>query len=189
MRVKFRYYSEIFTPTAFWLPGDSSNAQAPLTPPPPPPLCARDLPPPCLSASPLPPSLTATPDSSPLLHAVVGPLTASYRRHPHCRSRPLSPSPALLEPHASAVSCYRPSLPRASASAMVRTRGCHRYRPRVQTHASTGNGPGTSKAVAGYSPAQDSEAPPALTLEAVVMQSPAPAAIPEEPQGSEPPSR
>ena len=64
---------------------------------------------------------------------------------------------------------------------MVRTRGGHHYRPRIQTRASARDGVGTSRAVVGHSPAQDSKAPPALTPKAAVMQSPAPAAIPEEP--------
>ena len=55
---------------------------------------------------------------------------------------------------------------------MVHTRGGHRYRPRVQTHAPARDGVGTSRAVAGHSPAQDSETPPALTPEATVMQIP-----------------
>ena len=72
---------------------------------------------------------------------------------------------------------------------MVRTRGGHRYRPRVQTRAPARDGAGTSRATAGHSPAQDAEAPPALAPNAAVMQSPASATIPVEAQGSEPPSR
>ena len=72
---------------------------------------------------------------------------------------------------------------------MVCTREGHRYRPRVQIRTPARDGVGTSKAAAGHSPAQDTEAPPALTPDAAVIQSPAPAAIPEEPQGSEPPPR
>ena len=68
---------------------------------------------------------------------------------------------------------------------MVRTRGGHCYRPRVQTRAPSKDGVGTSRAAVGHSPARDLEVPP----EAAVMQSPAPASIPEEPQGFEPPSR
>ena len=64
---------------------------------------------------------------------------------------------------------------------MVCTRGGHHYRPRVQTRAPARDGAATSRAAVGHSPAQDSEAPPALTPKAAVMQSPAPVAIPEEP--------
>ena len=72
---------------------------------------------------------------------------------------------------------------------MVGTRGGHRYRPKVQTRTLTRDGAGISRAAAGHSTAQDIEAPPALTPDAAVIQSPAPAAIPKEPQGSEPPPR
>ena len=63
---------------------------------------------------------------------------------------------------------------------MVRTRGGHGSRPRGQTSTPARDGDGTSKAAAGHSPAQDTEAPPALTPDAAMMQSPASAAIPEE---------
>ena len=72
---------------------------------------------------------------------------------------------------------------------MVRTRGGHRYRLRVQTRSPARDGAGTSRAAAGHSLAQDTDAPPALTSDVAVIQSPAPAAIPEEPQGFEPPPR
>ena len=72
---------------------------------------------------------------------------------------------------------------------MVLTRGGHRYRPRVQTSTPARDGAGTSKAAVGHSLAQDTEAPTALAHDAAVMQSPASAAISEEAQGSEPPSR
>ena len=72
---------------------------------------------------------------------------------------------------------------------MVLTRGGHRSRPRDQTSTPARDGAGTSRAVAGHSPAQGAEAPPALPSDAAMMQSPASAAIPKEPQGSEPPSR
>ena len=63
---------------------------------------------------------------------------------------------------------------------MVCTRGGHRSRPKGQTSTPARDGAGTSGATAGHSPAQDTEAPPALTPDA---------AIPEEAQGAEPPSR
>ena len=63
---------------------------------------------------------------------------------------------------------------------MVCTRGGHRSRPRGQTSTPARDGAGTSGAAAGHSPAQDTKAPPALTPDA---------AISEEAQGAEPPSR
>ena len=72
---------------------------------------------------------------------------------------------------------------------MVRTSEGHRFRPRVQTRTPARDGAGTSRAAAGHSPAQDAEAPPALTIDGAVMKSPASAAIREEAQGSKPPSR
>ena len=72
---------------------------------------------------------------------------------------------------------------------MVRTNGGHCYRPRVQTRTPASDGAGTSKAAAGHSPAQDTKAPLALTPNAAMIQIPAPAAIAEEPQGSESPPR
>ena len=72
---------------------------------------------------------------------------------------------------------------------MVRTRRGHRFQPRVQTRAPARDGASTSGTAAGHSLAQDAEVPPALTPDTAVMQSPASTAIPEEAQGSEPPSR
>ena len=69
---------------------------------------------------------------------------------------------------------------------MVHTRGGHRSKPRGQTSTPTRNGAGTSRAAVGHSPAQDTESPPIFTPDATMMQSPAFAAIPEEPQGAEP---
>ena len=62
---------------------------------------------------------------------------------------------------------------------MVRTRGGHRYRPRVRFSTPERDGAGTSRAAEAHSPNQAAESPPTL----------APAAIPEEPQASKPPSR
>ena len=72
---------------------------------------------------------------------------------------------------------------------MVRTHGGHRFRPRVQTRAPAKDGTGNSRAAADHSLAQGAEAPPALSPATAMMQSPASADIPEEPQGAEPPSR
>ena len=62
---------------------------------------------------------------------------------------------------------------------MVRTRGGHRYRPRVRFSTPERDDAGTSRAADAHSPDQAVESPPTL----------APTAIPEEPQASEPPSR
>ena len=62
---------------------------------------------------------------------------------------------------------------------MVRTSGGHRYRPRVKFGTPERDGAGTSKATEAHSSDQAGEAPPTL----------APAAIPEEPQASKPPSQ
>ena len=62
---------------------------------------------------------------------------------------------------------------------MVRTRGGHRYRPSVQFSTPERDGAGTSRAAEAHSLDQAVESPPTLAL----------AAIPEEPQSSEPPSR
>ena len=62
---------------------------------------------------------------------------------------------------------------------MVRTRGGHRYRPRVRFSTPERDGAGTSRAADAHSPDQAAETPPTL----------APAAISEEAQAPEPPSR
>ena len=62
---------------------------------------------------------------------------------------------------------------------MVRTYGGHRYKPRVRFSTPERDGVGTSRAADSHSPDLSAETQPAL----------APAAIPEEPQASEPPSR
>ena len=62
---------------------------------------------------------------------------------------------------------------------MVRTRGGHYYRPRVRFSTPERDTAGTSRAADAHSPDQAIESPPTL----------APAAIPEEPQAFEPPSR
>ena len=72
---------------------------------------------------------------------------------------------------------------------MVHTRGGHRFKPRVQTRTPARDGTGTSRATADHSPAQGAKAPPALSPATAMMQSPASADIPEEPQGAEPLSR
>ena len=62
---------------------------------------------------------------------------------------------------------------------MVRTRGGHRYRPRVQFSTLEREGADTSRAAEAHSPSQAVESPPTLAL----------AAILEETQASKPPSR
>ena len=62
---------------------------------------------------------------------------------------------------------------------MVRTRGAHRYKPRVQISTPERDSAGTSTAAAAHSPDQVTETPPALAL----------ASISEEAQAFEPPSR
>ena len=72
---------------------------------------------------------------------------------------------------------------------MVRKRGGHRYRPRVQTRSPSRDVAGTSRVAVDHSVAQGAEAPPALSPATTMMQSPASADILEEPQGADPPSR
>ena len=62
---------------------------------------------------------------------------------------------------------------------MVRTREGHRYKPRVRFNTPERDDAGTSRAVDAHSPDLSVKTQPAL----------APAAIPEEPQASEPPSQ
>ena len=62
---------------------------------------------------------------------------------------------------------------------MVRTRGGHRYRPRVKFSTPERDGAGTSRAATAHSPDQVAETPPAL----------APASMSKEAQASEPPPR
>ena len=62
---------------------------------------------------------------------------------------------------------------------MVRTRGGHRFRLRVRFSTPERDGADTSKATDAHSPDLSIETQPAL----------APAAIPEEPQASKPPSQ
>ena len=65
------------------------------------------------------------------------------------------------------------------SSAMVRTLGAHRYRPKVQFSTLERDSAGTSRAAAAHSPDQGTETPPALAL----------TSISKEAQASEPPSR
>ena len=62
---------------------------------------------------------------------------------------------------------------------MVRTRGGHRFRPRVRFSTPERDGASASRAADAHSPDLSAETHPAL----------APAAIPEESQAFEPPSR
>ena len=102
---------------------------------------------------------------------------ASYsplRTEVHCRHAPtpLASSPALHR--ALLCLCRTPE-----SLAMVRTRGGHRYRPRVQFSTPERDGTGISRAAVDHSPDQVAETPPAL----------APASMSEEAQASEPPHR
>ena len=63
---------------------------------------------------------------------------------------------------------------------MVRTRGAHRYRPRVQFSTLERDGVGSSRAAAAHSLAQVTETPPALAPVSAMIQGPAPASISEE---------
>ena len=72
---------------------------------------------------------------------------------------------------------------------MVRTRGAHRYRPRVQFSTLEREGAGTSRAAVAHSLNQVTETPPALAPAIAMIQCPAPASILEEAQASKPPSR
>ena len=76
--------------------------------------------------------------------------------------------------HSPVHSCYAPE-----SSAIVHTRGAHRYKPKVQFSNPERDGAGPSKTAATHSLDQVTETPPAL----------APASILEEAQASEPPSR
>ena len=115
-----------------------------------------------------------------------------------CQSRPcrcyrglsLPPSPEPPRPCAqqsTVAACHQPCtspspalpLPHDWTTAMVRTRGGHRYRPRVQFSTPERDDAGTSRAADAHSPDQAAETPPTL----------APAAISEEAQALEPPSR
>ena len=91
----------------------------------------------------------------------------------HCRLTPLpllAISPALPSPTL--------PLPHDWTTAMVRTRGGHRFRPRVRFSTPERDGAGTSRAADAHSPDLSIETQPAL----------APTTIPKEPQASEPPS-
>ena len=72
---------------------------------------------------------------------------------------------------------------------MVRTRGAHRYGPRVQFGTPERDSAGTSRVATAHSPDQVTETPPALAPTTAMIQGPAPASISEEAQVSEPPSR
>ena len=101
-----------------------------------------------------------------------------------------SPLPSLIVPSHKLKSLL-PSAPtiRFSFPTMVRTCGGHRSRPRGQTSTPARDGACISRVAVGHSPAQNIEAPPALTPATALMQSPTSTAIPKEPQGSELPSR
>ena len=69
---------------------------------------------------------------------------------------------------------------------MVRTRGAHHYRPRVQFSTPERVGAGISKAAATHSPAHVTDI---LAPATAMIQGPAPTSISEEAQASEPPSK
>ena len=101
---------------------------------------------------------------------------------------PPSPGPPRPYAHSSPLSLLPiiPALPSPTlplqhdwTTAMVRTRGGHRYRPRVRFSTLERDDAGISKAADAHSLDQATESPPTL----------APAAIPEEVQAPEPPSR
>ena len=98
--------------------------------------------------------------------------TLHTRVHCHRAPSPLSSSPALHR--ALLCPCRTPE-----SSAMVRTRGGHRYRPRIRFSTPERDGASTSRGADAHSPNQVVETPPAL----------APASISEEGQASEPPLR
>ena len=68
---------------------------------------------------------------------------------------------------------------------MVRMRGGHQYRPRVQTRSPVKDAMGTSRAAADISPVRGTEAPPSVSPATTIASTD----IPKEPQGAEPPSK
>ena len=104
------------------------------------------------------------------------------QRNPHCRrallrTRHCRRGPLLPSAPQSLVVASIPAVPESSA--MVRTRGGHRYRPRVRFSTPERDGAGTSRAADAHSPDQVAETPLAL----------APASISEEAQAPEAPYR
>ena len=69
---------------------------------------------------------------------------------------------------------------------MVRTRGGHQYRLRVQTRSPARDATGTFRAAANISPVQGAEAPPSVSPDTSIISNPTSVDIPEEPQGAEP---
>ena len=113
--------------------------------------------------------------------------------HKHHKKAPPLPN-SLLAPHAHLTPAARPFRPLfcwprpvsiCKPPIMVRTRGGHRYRPRVQTRSPARDATGTSRASADIYPVQGAEAPPSVSPATAIASS----NIPEEPQGVEPPSR
>ena len=72
---------------------------------------------------------------------------------------------------------------------MVRTRGGHQYRLRVQTRSPARDATGTFRAAANISLVQGAEAPPSVSPDTSIISNPTSVDIPEEPQGAEPPSK
>ena len=161
----------------FQLPNCSIKSAPPPPPPPSPPLILNHTSPSrALQTCPLP--------ISPPCRA---PSTSEHADSPLLSSSPAAPALCLSRTTKSLLVVRSFCTPEPPA--MVRTRGGHRSRPRVQTSTPARDGAGTSRAATGHSPAQDTEAPPALTPDAAMMQSPTSVAIPKESQGTEPPSR
>ena len=94
------------------------------------------------------------------------PRPCSHKVQPLLAISPALPSPTLPLPH-------------DWTTAMVRTRGSHRYRPRVRFSTPERDDAGTSRAANAHSSDLPAETQPAL----------APAVVPEDPQASEPLSR
>ena len=213
---KFRPYDSSASGEAFQLPNNSIKKTPPPPPPRPffifcshslsslPPcahkpspapllLCYRALLPLLADRSRVPPIHCASPSRAPAysshhLHTSL-PVTALrscvsdtplrtgvHRRREHPKAAPYTTIPYR--------SCSAPA-----SSAMVRTRGAHRYRPKVQFSTPERDGAGTSKAAAGHSLAQVTETPPTLAPATAMIQGPTPASFSEEAQASEPPSR
>ena len=115
---------------------------------------------------------THQPPSLPIRAAPVPGLAAHHRRS-------LLGSDSQQHTDAAPNSHLQFPTARFSFPAMVRTRGAHRYRPRVQFSTPKRDGAGTSRAIAAHSLDQVTKTPPAL----------APSFVSKEAQASEPPSR
>ena len=111
-----------------------------------------------------PPPPPPPPNSLLVAHPCISPL-------PHAHL-----TPTAHPPHP----CRTPKPP-----TMVRTRGGHRCRPRVQTRSPARDATSTSRAAADISLVQGAKAPPSVSPATAIAS----ADIPEEPQAAKPPSR